>query len=189
MTIEQIDGSKVLILLGSQDMKDFSLEYKTLSFTDPHSRRILLRLLTLACTKTGVNIENKKMIVEALPHPNGCLILLTLTPKNKRKIYKIKRSPKNLCCIFKDSEALIQASVALSRKSALPENSVYLYKDKYCLIVADKPVSLSALAMLEEFSESFVCSGVVCARIRENGKEISSQNAMENIGKFFKSEV
>ncbi len=99
MTIEQIDTGKVMIVLGSSDMKDFSLEYKTLSFSDPHSRKILSRLLTLACTKTGLSIENKKMLVEALPHKSGCLILLTLKPKT-RSGFTGSRSPKNACVVF-----------------------------------------------------------------------------------------
>ena len=82
MTIEQIDSGKVMILLKNSDMKDFALEYSSLSFSDPHSRRILTRLLSLACSKTGVSAKNKKMFVEALPHKNGCLILLTLKEKH-----------------------------------------------------------------------------------------------------------
>ena len=169
MTIEQIDPSKVMIVLGSNDMKDFSLEYNTLSFSDPHSRKILSRLLTLACSKTGMSIDNKKMLVEALPHKSGCLILLTLKPKTKRRVYRVKKPSKCLCCIFSDVERLIKASVAL-RKS-LPENSVFYYNDKYYLLI-DKNVALYPLALLEEFSECYICSKIAAAKVREAGREI-----------------
>ena len=120
MTIEQIDPGKVMIVLGSNDMKDFSLEYNTLSFKDPHSRKILSRLLTLACSKTGMSIDNKKMLVEALPHKSGCLILLTLKPKTKRRVYRVKKPDRILCAVFPDVESLIGASLALNKK--LPHN-------------------------------------------------------------------
>lgn len=185
MTIEQIDPSKVLIVLGSDDMKDFSLEYSTLSFSDPHSRRILSRLLTLACSKTGMSIDNKKMLVEALPHKSGCLILLTLSPKQKRRLYRVKRSDKKLCCVFEDVDALIDASVAIRNTTSLPKNSAYFLDDRYYLLVDSKPVSLYTMAILEEFSECYVCSRVAAARIEENGREIARECAVKTIGSHF----
>lgn len=181
MTIEQIDSSKVMILLGCDDMKDFSLEYKTLGFKDPHSRRILSRLLKLACNKAGMSVINKRMYVEALPHKSGCLILLTLTEKNSRRVYKIKKSDKSYCCVFNDVEALIKASIAL-KKFSIPRGSVFLYNEKYYLIINTMPLSLYLMSALEEFSDAYVCSKPACARIEENGKEIGS---IKRIGQFF----
>ena len=181
MTIEQIDSSKVMILLGCDDMKDFSLEYDTLGFSDPHSRRILSRLLRLACNKTGMSVNNKRMYVEALPHKSGCLILLTLTEKTKRRIYKIKKSDKSYCCIFQNAEALITASVAL-KKFAIPGGKVYFSDDKYYLIIDTMPLSLYLMSELEEFSDAYVCSKTACARIAENGKELGD---IKTIGKYF----
>ena len=169
MTIEQIDSGKVMIVLGSNDMKDFSLEYNTLSFNDPHSRKILSRLLTLACSKTGMSIDNKKMLVEALPHKSGCLILLTLKPKTKRRVYRVKKPNRCLCCIFTDVERLIRASLALCSK--LPENKIYSYRDKYYLLIEDN-IALHALSQLEEFSDCYVCSKIAAAKVREAGREI-----------------
>ena len=175
MTIEQIDPGKVMIVLGSNDMKDFSLEYSTLSFKDPHSRKILSRLLTLACSKTGMSIDNKKMLVEALPHRSGCLILLTLKPKTKRRIYRVKKNDKCLCCIFTDVERLIGASVAL--KNRLSENKIYYYNDKYYLLVEDN-IALYPLALLEEFSDCYVCSKIAAAKVSEAGRELGDIRVM-----------
>ncbi len=181
MTIEQIDSSKVMIILGCDDMKDFSLEYDTLGFSDPHSRRILSRLLKLACTKTGVNVNNKRMYVEALPHKSGCLILLTLTEKNSRRIYRIKKSDKSYCCVFSAAEDLIRASVAL-KKFIIPSGKVYFCDKKYYLIINTMPLSLYLMSALEEFCDAYVCSKPACARIAENGKEIGE---IKKIGQFF----
>lgn len=175
MTIEQIDPSKVMIVLGNNDMKDFSLEYNTLSFSDPHSRKILSRLLTLACSKTGISIDNKKMLVEALPHKSGCLILLTLKPKTKRRAYRIKKADRYLCCIFPDVERLITASVAL--KDKLPENIVFYFDDKYYLLI-EKNIALHALAALEEFSQCYMCSKIAAAKVKEAGREIGNTEVM-----------
>lgn len=181
MTIEQIDSSKVMILLGCDDMKDFSLEYDTLGFTDPHSRRILSRLLKLACTKTGMSANNKRMYVEALPHKSGCLILLTLTDRRSRRIYKIKKSDKSYICIFDNAEALIRASVALKNHSS-PKGIVYLNNGKYYLIINTMPLSLYIMSALAEYCDAYVCSKTACARIEENGKLIGN---IKTIGKHF----
>lgn len=181
MTIEQIDPERVMILLGSEDMKDFSLEYKTLSFKDAHSRKILSRLLKLACNKTGMSVNNKRMYVEALPHKSGCLILLTLSDKSSRRVYKIKKSDKSYCCVFESAENMIRAAIVL-KSFSLPRGDVYFEKNKYYLIINTMPLPLSLMSALEEFSEAYVCSKSACARVAENGKAIGE---IKEIGKFF----
>lgn len=175
MTIEQIDPSKVIIVLGSSDMKDFSLEYSTLSFSDPHSRKILSRLLTLACSKTGMSIENKKMLVEALPHKSGCLILLTLKPKTKRRIYRVKKPDKCLCCIFENCERLIEAAIAVGE--SLPQNGVYYCNNKYYLVI-ESNLALYPLAVLEEFAHCYVCSRIAAAKVCEAGRALGDMKVM-----------
>ncbi len=181
MTIEQIDSGRVMILLGCEDMKDFSLKYDTLGFKDPHSRRILSRLLKLACNKTGMNVINKRMFVEALPHKSGCLILLTLTEKTSRRVYRIKKSDKSYCCVFDNAEDLIRASIALKRFSDT-KGVVYLEDGKYYLIIDTMPLSLYLMSALEEFSQAYVCSKPAAARIMENGREIGG---IKEIGSYF----
>ena len=185
MTIEQIDDGKVMIVLGKGDMRDFSLEYETLSFSDPHSRRILSRLLKLACTKTGLDTTDKKMLVEALPHKSGCLIVMTLTPKSRKRIYKVKQRDEVLCCIFDDVEALINAGVAIGSDLYLPENSVYLYGGRYYLLLKNRPVSVYALVLLEEFSDTYMYDKISAAIIAEHGKPIAEKDAIRRLAKSF----
>lgn len=186
MTIEQIDSSKVLIVLGSDDMRDFSLKYSTMSFSDPHSRKILSRLLHLACTKTGISPEGKKMIVEALPRPDGCLILLTLKPELKRRFYRIKRKSRSVCRLFENVEQLIQASIALCKEKYVPDNCVYYYNEKYYMTMENSDaVTPRVYAILCEYSQEAVYDKVAIARIEENGVLVSKDNAHSNIGKYF----
>lgn len=51
MTIDKIKSNKILITLCDEDMRDFSLDYDTLSLYDNHSRKILMRILQIACLK------------------------------------------------------------------------------------------------------------------------------------------
>ena len=175
MTIEQIDSGKVMILLKNSDMKDFALEYSSLSFSDPHSRRILTRLLSLACSKTGVSAKNKKMFVEALPHKNGCLILLTRKEK-KRRVYRIKRSKRMLCCIFDDAEALLSAFSSVSDR--LPDSELWLFDGRYYLLTDS--FSGAETDLLGEFSRCYVCSEISASKILEAGKHLGSTKEIAN---------
>lgn len=185
MIIEQIDNSKVLIVLGGNDMQDFSLEYDTLSFDDPHSGKILKRLLTLACTKTGISTEDKKILVEAVPQQKGCVILLTLLPKVSRKIYRIKKQKTSLCFIFEDAEALISAAKVLCKSLMPPENSVYLLDDKYVVVIEGIIENKRYLSRLREFSHKALQGKIHSARVRENGKLLAEENGIKVIGKYF----
>lgn len=185
MIIQQIDNSKVLIVLGGNDMEDFSLEYEKLSFDDPHSKKILKRLLSLACSKAGFNITDKKILIEAIPQEKGCLILLTLVPERHRKIYRIKKQRKNLCYVFEDTENLISASKALSNSQIHFENSIYLWEGKYVVILENVIENTSLFSKFREFSVCTLKGKIHTARIKESGKLLADKNGMAVINKYF----
>lgn len=183
MTIEQIDKGRVLILLCNSDMKDFSLDYDTMGFRDPHSKKILVRLLTLACLKTGISAKGKKMLVEALPQENGCVILLTLVSENKRKVYRIKRENYNLCFVFEDLENLIKLCIALKGR-CITENRIYYCDSKYYLVFESiLPPKYKRLVC--EYADKGEAERVYWARVKENGKLIAENNAIATLGKYF----
>ncbi|MGN1130603.1 MAG: adaptor protein MecA [Ruminococcus sp.] len=183
MTIEQIDKGKVLILLCNSDMKDFSLDYNKMGFCDPHSKKILVRLLTLACLKTGISAKGKKMLVEALPQENGCIILLTLVSENKRRVYRIKRNNYGLCFVFGDLENLIKLCIALKDR-CITENRIYYCNSKYYLIFESiLPPKYKRLVC--EYADKGETESVHWARVKENGKLIAENNAIATLGKYF----
>lgn len=183
MTIEQIDKGRVLILLCNSDMKDFSLDYDTMGFRDPHSKKILVRLLTLACLKTGISAKGKKMLVEALPQENGCIILLTLVSENKRKVYRIKRKNYSLCFVFGDLENLIKLCIALKDR-CITENRIYYCNSKYYLIF-ESILSPKYKRLVCEYADKGEAERVHWARVKENGKLIADNNAIATLGKYF----
>ena len=188
MTIEQLGESRVLIVLKSEDMRDFELDYGTLGFSDAHSRRILSRLLTLACTKTGMKTEGRRMLVEALPHRSGCLILLTLTENERKKRYRIKKKPGRICCAFDSADGLLAAAEALGGR-VLPPNRLYGMNGRFYLVINGSPVPKKTLAVLAEFCDARICSPTAAAAIEEKGRLIAGGNAIARIygemrGKF-----
>ena len=72
MTIDKIKSNKILITLCDEEMRDFSLDYDTLSLYDSHSRKILMRILQIACFKTDIEIKDngKGYDVESIATPD-----------------------------------------------------------------------------------------------------------------------
>lgn len=185
MTIEQIDETRVLIALGQDDMRLLSLEYETLSFKDPYSRRILKKLLKLAGARTGVPFSRQRVFVEALPYDKGCLLVLTFIPKEDapKRYYIKKDAPKALYC-FEDAEALLGASEQLYRGGFLLTGSTALtYNHRYYLYV-DQGVRVpqKALFILREYALSETREKNKIAKVFEHGTIISKKHPVLTIG-------
>lgn len=185
MTIEQLDCDKVLISLCNEDMQDYKLRFSDMSFCSEHSKRVLLRLLKLACAKAGVNYESKTLLMEALPHNSGCLLLVTMMEKKKRKTYKVKRIKEYPCFVFSAAEDVLSAAENSKRRGvSLSSNSLWLCGDMYYLVFDYPLVSKSLCSVLCEYSrvQRFTQAGV--ARIKERGKLLCENNALNIIGKI-----
>ena len=183
MTIEQLDESKVLISLCNEDMRDYKLKFSEMSFCSEHSKRILMRLLRLACLKAGVNFEHKTWLLEALPHSSGCLLLVTMLEKKHRKTYKVKRLTEQGCFVFDNAENLLSAAEILRVKDVfLRSNSLWLLKGKYYLVFDYSVVSALVNNIFQEYSKYFRYSQVAISRIKEIGKPLCTGNALGEIG-------
>lgn len=185
MTIEQLDKSKVLISLCKEDMDKFSLDIRNMSFCDEHSRKVLLRLLQLACSKTGIEMQKGAVLLEALPHNCGCLLLVTVMEKTKRKTYKVKRYRDFPVYMFETAENLLSCVQKMGDNKVIPHwNSLWLKDDRYYLIF-DYPLSGSVYSgILGEFGRRIKATDVYLSRLKESGKLLKDQNAVEHIYKF-----
>lgn len=187
MTFELIGKTRVLISLCAQDMKDYSLEFDTMSLSDPQCKKAISSILSIACDKTGFNIKNGNLLIEALPYDNGCLILLSNEKKSDRRVYKIKKNSHSLCCVFDELESFIKAVLSLSDMSfSFYPNSAYFYSDKYYLIFERPVIPKKSRVMLSEYAKIMMCGRAFTARLKESGKLLANKNAVKTIGKAFR---
>lgn len=184
MTIEQLSSTKVLISLCNEDMKSFELDFDTIGFCDYHSKTVLLRLLRLALENSGIETEDKTIMLEALPHSKGCMLFVTVTDKKqKRKKYRIKRIKEYPCYKFFSLEELLSAIERLyGTDSFFYNNSVYLYNDSYYLVFDYPVVPHKAKEILSEYATKLNKSKIFIARLYESAKLISGGNAIVRIG-------
>ena len=85
MTIEQIDSNRILIALCDDDMKSFSLEFESMTLSDPHVKEMIQRLLKFASNETGISVKNKKMLIEAIPYKRLSFSYHSFTENSQKK--------------------------------------------------------------------------------------------------------
>lgn len=186
MTIEQLDETRLIISLCNEDMQVFSLEYESMGFNDPHSRRVLKRLLSLAGTRTGISVSDKNLMVEAMPHNEGCILLVTLIPKSGqgRRTYKIKRPCDCYMYTFSDVEDFLCCVQRLYEGGFLFRGSkAYRYGGEYYLILSTGGhMPFKAKGLLGEYADTVGTSRLEAAKITEHGTPVAPAHAIMQIG-------
>ena len=174
MTIEQLDETRLIISLCNEDMQVFSLEYESMGFDDPHSRRVLKRLLSLAGSRTGISVNE------------GCILLVTLLPKSeqKRRTYKIKKPCDCHICAFEGVESFLSCTQQLYQAGFLFRSSkAYLLDGVYYLILSTGGcLPFKAQGLLNEYADSCTSGRLEAAKIAEYGTPIAPSHAIMQIG-------
>ena len=107
MNIEKINSEKLLISLCDKELEEYNLTYEGLSFTDSRSKRVIQELLIRAESKTGMKLNGKKLMIEAMKYDHGCILLVTVVNRRKRKIYSIKSRSNSYVFSFTSAEELL----------------------------------------------------------------------------------
>lgn len=181
LTIDKLAENRVLIVLCDKDMDDYSLDYNKMNLDDVHSRKILMKLLQLACLQSGIEIKGRSVILEAIAFEKECYLLITVKDK-KTKTYRLKQS--SLCYHLGESGNFLDAVEQLYRQNVCcNRNSAYLYNGEYYLIFDYPAIPKKLRKVLSEYGRK---SGgnLTAARIRENGRQLCRHNAISQIGKF-----
>lgn len=184
MTIEQIDNERILIALCDDDMKSFSLEFESMTLSDPHVKEMIQRLLKFASIETGISVKNKRMLIEAIPYVNGCLFLITLTQKTrKRKIYKIKNIRPFIIGFIETEDMLRCISIVYKSDVKHIHSDLYKFGSRYFLIIRPiRGISRRLEAFLYEYGEKISGGNLTISKLREYGKILAKDNAIEVVG-------
>lgn len=183
MTVDKLAENTVLIILCDKDMQDFSLDYNSLSLNDLHSRKILMRIMRLACFKTGIEISGKSILLEALSLEKECYLIVTVDEK-RRRTYKIKNGADSLCYNLGSSGNFLDAVEMLYRQNVCcNKNSAYVCNNEYFLLFDYPALPKKLKTVLSEYARP-AGGSIAAAGIRENGKPLCINNAIARIGKY-----
>ncbi len=179
MTVNKLAENRVLIILGGEEMKSYNLEFEKLSFENSHSRRVMLRLIQVACRKSGIATVGKSVSVEALMLSEGCYLLMTV--EHKTKSYRLKKSS-GICCKFENTASLMNAAEALYREGfCCTKNSLYEANGEYYIIFDYPALPLAINRIISEYS-SVKRNSVYISRIKESCKLVCANSAIQQIG-------
>ena len=183
LTVDKLSDDRVLIILGTKEMQDYALDFDTLSLNDLHSRKILLRIMQIACRKTGIETRGKSVSIEALSFDEDCYILVTVSQKSRRT-YRMKKNDESVCYFLGESANFLETLEKLYRQNVCcNRNSAYLCDNRYYLIFDYPSIPKKLRRVLSEYGEK---SGgkLAAAKIRESGKLLCRHNAIMQIGKY-----
>lgn len=183
MIIEKLDSSKVLISLNLSDMDTFELSIDKLNMRENNCKVKLKEIITLAFDKFSISTEQKAVLIEAMPHKEGLLIMAQVEGmRSFRKVYRIKKPRMLPCCRFSNAENLLACIQRLKAfVKVVGANSLWLYKEQYHLIFEQGLLPKGAPEVLSEYSNCSSMSMVRIARIKESGKELAKGNAICSI--------
>lgn len=191
MFIERVDETRLMIVLAREDMLQYNLSFSQLDWCDRHSRKAIKELLELAQQQTGFTTKGKRMLIEAAPGGDGCLILVTLLLSGQgkdRKKYKIKQPCGVFVYEFETAEDLLSAVERLYATRHYPESAVLiLFDGKYRLVLLSKGgLPAAAEAILSEYGRLAGKGRAVQAAVMEHGKLLSQGDVIGEIGKSMK---
>ncbi len=184
MKIEQLDSRRILISLGEQDMTDYALTFDTISLEDPHAGRVLKELMQCACDRTGISLHNKQVLIEAMQYEHGCLLLLTVSEKHRRRMYRIKRDGHCVTFRFDTVDALLHCMQTLCHlRERYPHSAVYRYENVYYLSMSSTlPLTRRCRYLVSEFADGYRLGRLFPAFLQEHAHVVQSDNAIQVIG-------
>lgn len=189
MTIEQLSGVRIVITLSEKDMELFSLEYDNICFEDETFQKVLKRLIKLAQERITIPMQNKTLFIEALERLGGCVLLITILPRDKTgaKRYRLKQSSGSIMFSFENSDDLTDCMVQLYKNGfRLLRGEVFNTSNEYNLIInPSNSRSHQVLSVLSEYSAKQTESKIKIAAVREHGTSLAAGFPVMKIGSAF----
>lgn len=184
MFIEQLDKTRLLITLEHDDLDVFDLEPYSISMEDKETKSLFKHILTLAAIKAGITIKNKKLSVETMPYDSGCFLLVTIKPKDSRKIYRMKKNTSHLIVKFNCVSSMLDALQRLYRQGYLTYRcSAYSKCGCYYLLFSSKALFPREMTViLSEYGKISKTGDLETFSFAEQCKPIILDTAIISIG-------
>lgn len=170
-------------------MEEYAVSYEELDRRNPETRQLLMELIDLIEEEKSLDLCEEKLFVEAFPqNDGGCLLYISIIDsslKHKNNLYN------EIICTVSDSESLIALCRQLFRFCChlFRKSELYSECDGFRLILhtfskSDKKIRM----ILSEYGTILGTSHILSEMIREHGKLILEDNAVERLSSLSLSE-
>ncbi len=183
MTISRLSGNRVLIFLGTGDLRDYALDFSRMDASDSRSMRILSSLSRAACKDKGIPTAGKRLSVEALGMNDGCYLLVTVGAGGaKGKRFRSRCA--TLCYRFERVGSFLDCLSLLHRAGiACAKSRAYEHHGAYYLVFGYPTLPRQARVLLSEF-DAKKCPALTASRLSEYATLLCPQNAVSAIGQY-----
>ncbi len=156
MEIKRISSRTLSIYLDASDLDELDITYEALDILCPHTRLVLRQLLETALAQTGFDPAGGRLLIEAYPVEEGCLLLFTLAQTEQEERV---RSAGPTLFLFSSFDLLRQACRQLDPTVS---SALYWQKGQYILALQGQVCPLGAPAtdselLLAELNEHDCC--------------------------------
>lgn len=181
-----IHENKLKVLLSAEDMQSLGLDYESMDYTDPTTRRALISILENGRGKVGFHPRKAKLFIEVYPcEGGGCVLYFTNLHMPARGS---RAGMEPVLFEFEDSDSLIEGACKGFERYGhrIYKSSLYLMEGKYRLVVypLDYTDRLSVY-FLSEFGKRLGEGELLAAHTDEYGKALIRGNAIETLAELF----
>ena len=183
MTISRLSGNRVLIFLGTGDLRDYALDFSRMDASDSRSMSILSHLSRAACKDKGIPTAGKRLSVEALSMNDGCYLLVTVGAGGaKGKRFRSRCA--TLCYRFERVGSFLDCLSLLHRAGiACAKSRAYEHHGAYYLVFGYPTLPRQARVLLSEF-DAKKCPALTASRLSEYGTLLCPKHAVSVIGQY-----
>ena len=187
MRVEELTAQAILVELTGDDMKKLRITYEQMDGADVETRRVIWTILDRVRHALRRDIDpSSRMTIESVPTAEGgCVLFFTVPPLSEngvRQVLHIRREAANLVCMIETADALLRCAERMrERGEPLPESRLYLWQDRYVLLVQNDARAAVSRMILAEYGTLYPESALPAAALNEHGKLLAENGALEKL--------
>ena len=183
MKIEQLNEQTIRILLSAADMEQMDLTYEELDYSNTATQRAVARILQRIRAQEGLLLDRRRLLIEAFPeNGGGCVLYLNLLEDPAGQERHSFDTP--LVFGFDGLEELVAACGRLLDGSShlITNSELFLSGKSYRLLLYTYcRMERRIIRLVREYGAYLGKGPVLCAFVKEHGKPLLSEHAVESI--------
>lgn len=203
MRIERINENKIKVTVNKEDAKIWNVSAQNLTENTPEAQDLFWFALRQAEKDVDFKVGGAQLLVEATGGSDGFVIYVSKlksclemmkSPKNEeirqeaemRRERKRRETPRATVFEFCDFDTLCDC-VRQIKDAFFGKSSVYKYKERFylLLITSDSMTFFEGENVLSEYSKRVPNAAVFEGVLKEHGKELIKDGALEIIDAYF----
>lgn len=191
MKIERLHEGKIKISLDPEDMIRMDTTFEELDYSKVETRKIISSLLKQALEETGFDSSNSRLLIEAVPSPDGgCYLYFTTLDSEEYKRLQKSGNKQYIPYVyeFPDIDTVLEVIPVIKEWATIEfqNNSLYSLNEKFILIFhSTLSFPHEAGSVLSEYGRLLGKGAAAEAHVEEHGTLICAFDAVEQLSSHF----